>query len=141
MELAQSAVGKLNVKLHNSDLAGWQKSQMEKELRLQTNAILYWTTEFRRLGGGDQMIMPIDNLFAKSKSAEEIHAASMEQMQAKNAAAKKAANEAAFREQVNRLEKCPDVPRRSLRYAAGKQRSTKCTRARPGWSICSAAAR
>lgn len=103
LELAQSAVGNLNVQLRNSSLTDWQRAELEKELRFQTNAVLYWSNEFRRLGGAEVMIMPVDNLYAKSKSSEELQAASRQHFEAKKAATKQAEQDAAFREKVNRL--------------------------------------
>ena len=103
IDLAQSAVGNLNVKLRNNDLAAWQKAQLEKELRLQTNAVIYWSGEFRRLGGGPEVIMPIDNLFAKSQHPEEVKAAQVAKAQAQQAATEKARNDSAFRDKITRL--------------------------------------
>ena len=103
IDLAQSAVGNLNVKLRNNDLPAWQKPQIEKDLRLQTNAVIYWSAEFRRLGGGPEVIMPIDNLFAKSQHPEEVKAGNAAKAQAQQTATATAADASAFREKITRL--------------------------------------
>ncbi|MBL8818496.1 MAG: hypothetical protein JNL58_20885 [Planctomyces sp.] len=107
MELAQSAVGRLQVQLESGSTVEWQRAQLEKQLKLQQNAIIYWGNEFRRLGGDVGMQMPVDVLYARSRSAEEIWADNVARVNQKKQEAMQAQQEAldqaTFDDLVNRI--------------------------------------
>ena len=103
LELAQSRVGQLNVQLGTPQLDQEGRRQLEAQLRFQQNAIIYWGNEFRKLGGDVDMIMPVDNLYARRKSAEEILAEKVSREQKKHADQVKADDQTTFNSHIQRV--------------------------------------
>ena len=99
LELAQTAVGKMNAQLDAGNLQSWQVQHLQAQLRLQQNAIIYWGNQFRKLGGDPGMIMPVDNLYAKSRHVEEIMVETADRVQKRMADAAK--TKQAEKEQAN----------------------------------------
>ena len=89
----------MNAQLDAGNLQSWQVQHLQAQLRLQQNAIIYWGNQFRKLGGDPGMIMPVDNLYAKSRHVEEIMVETADRVQKRMADAAK--TKQAEKEQAN----------------------------------------